>query len=79
MKQLLFRLKSAVPAFWKKVQRICLAAGTAAASVFGYTYLAQLPNWLVEAAKIGAAMGFFGAFLAQLTIRDKNEGEADAK
>jgi len=73
MKKLLKRLKSETPKFWKKVRMICGAAGATAAAIYGYDYYAQLPQFVVEVAKVCACMGFFGVFLSQLTVNDSNE------
>ena len=71
MKELLKRFRAGVPAFWRKVQRLCLAAGSVSVAIYGFAYADKLPAYFFEVAKFGAALGFFGSFLAQLTVSDK--------
>lgn len=66
--ELLQRFFSKTPAFFKKLQVVLLAV--AAASVGMLAFPQYLPSWfwLPESLKIGSFCGFFGTFIAQLTI-----------
>jgi hypothetical protein len=73
MKEILKRLKSGVPAFWGKVQKICGACAVTASAIYGYGYYDKLPSLASETAKILACMGLFGVFLSQLTVQDNKD------
>ena len=77
MKNIVKRLKSETPSFFKRVREICL--GIAAVSTMGYQMTDKLPPFVVENLDIGMAIGLVGAFIAQLTKKDSANNSDNGK
>jgi hypothetical protein len=71
MKELKGRWKARTPRFWKKVQRVAIVLGAAAAMIVAAPI--ALPAAVITVAGYVVTAGTVAATLSQLTVEDKTE------
>ena len=77
MKEIILRLKSDTPVFWKKVQKLSISLATTAITVLtvNSTYSLALPSTVITSLGYAVAIGAAIAGTAQLTQKDTTDAK----